>query len=53
MHTIAPLPTLQRLGAWLDGRGAEVMELEVHRPSLEDVYLDLTAAAAANGKEAR
>jgi ABC-2 type transport system ATP-binding protein len=51
MHTIAPLPTLQRLGAWLDGRGAEAVEVVVRRPSLEDLYLDLTAAAAANGKE--
>jgi ABC-2 type transport system ATP-binding protein len=44
MHSVAPLPDLQRLGAWLDGRGAEVADLEVHRPSLEDVYLRLTAA---------
>ncbi len=42
MRSVAPLPNLQRLGAWLDGRGLEVAELEVHRPSLEDVYLDLT-----------
>jgi ABC-2 type transport system ATP-binding protein len=45
MRSVAPLPDLQRLGAWLDGRGAEVAELEVHRPSLEEVYLDLTAGA--------
>jgi ABC-2 type transport system ATP-binding protein len=44
MRSVAPLPDLQRLGAWLDGRGAEVADLEVHRPSLEDVYLRLTAA---------
>jgi ABC-2 type transport system ATP-binding protein len=48
MRSIAPLPDLQRLGTWLDGRGAEIAELEVHRPSLEEVYLDLTAA---NGRE--
>ena len=45
MRSVAPLPDLQRLGAWLDGRGAEIAELEVHRPSLEDVYLKLTAAS--------
>jgi ABC-2 type transport system ATP-binding protein len=49
MRSIAPLPDLQRLGAWLDGRGAEIADLEVHRPSLEEVYLDLTAAAQAEG----
>jgi ABC-2 type transport system ATP-binding protein len=37
MRSVAPLPDLQRLGTWLDGRGAEVTELEVHRPSLEEV----------------
>jgi ABC-2 type transport system ATP-binding protein len=44
MRTSTPLPDLQRLGAWLDGRGAEIADLEVQRPSLEDVYLKLTAA---------
>ncbi len=55
LRSVAPLPDLQRLGAWLDGRGAEIADLEVHRPSLEEVYLDLTAAppgaVATNGKE--
>jgi ABC-2 type transport system ATP-binding protein len=55
MRSVAPLPDLQRLGTWLDGRGAEVSELEVHRPSLEEVYLKLTAlpdpGAAGNEKE--
>ncbi len=46
MRSVAPLPDLQRLGAWLDGRGAEISELEVHRPSLEEVYLNLTRASA-------
>ncbi|HEY1853651.1 MAG TPA: ABC transporter ATP-binding protein [Solirubrobacterales bacterium] len=44
MRSVAPLPDLQRLGSWLDGRGAEISDLEVHRPSLEEVYLALTAA---------
>jgi ABC-2 type transport system ATP-binding protein len=44
MHSVAPLADLQRLGTWLDGRGAKIADLEVHRPSLEDVYLKLTEA---------
>jgi ABC-2 type transport system ATP-binding protein len=47
MRSVVPLPDLQRLGAWLDGRGEEIAELEVHRPSLEEVYLELTATNGA------
>jgi ABC-2 type transport system ATP-binding protein len=46
LHSAAPLDDLGRLGSWADGRGIEVGELEVHRPTLEDVYLRLTAEAA-------
>jgi ABC-2 type transport system ATP-binding protein len=46
LHSAAPLTDLSRLGSWADGRGIEVSELEVRRPSLEDVYLRLTADAA-------
>jgi ABC-2 type transport system ATP-binding protein len=46
LHSAAPLADLGRLGSWAEGRGAEVGELEVHRPTLEDVYLRLTAEAA-------
>jgi ABC-2 type transport system ATP-binding protein len=46
LHSAAPLADLGRLGSWADGRGVEVAELEVHRPTLEDVYLRLTAEAA-------
>jgi ABC-2 type transport system ATP-binding protein len=45
LHSAAPLADLQRLGSWADGRAIEVGELEVHRPTLEDVYLKLTGAA--------
>jgi ABC-2 type transport system ATP-binding protein len=56
LRSVAPLPDLQRLGGWLDGRGgARLADLEVHRPSLEEVYLSLTAEAATpaseNGRE--
>jgi ABC-2 type transport system ATP-binding protein len=46
LHSAAPLADLGRLGGWADGRGIEVGELEVRRPTLEDVYLRLTAEAA-------
>jgi ABC-2 type transport system ATP-binding protein len=46
LHSAAPLADLGRLGSWAEGRGIEVSELEVRRPSLEDVYLRLTAEAA-------
>ncbi|MBS1862903.1 MAG: ABC transporter ATP-binding protein [Actinobacteria bacterium] len=46
LHSAAPLADLGRLGAWADGRGIEVGELEVRKPTLEDVYLRLTAEAA-------
>jgi ABC-2 type transport system ATP-binding protein len=51
LHSAAPLADLGRLGSWADGRGIEVGELEVHRPTLEDVYLRLTAADANKEKE--
>ena len=53
LRSVAPLADLQRLGAWLDGRGAEIADLEVHRPSLEDVYLKLTGADREKGAQAR
>jgi ABC-2 type transport system ATP-binding protein len=46
LHSAAPLADLGRLGFWAEGRGIEVVELEVRRPTLEDVYLRLTAEAA-------
>ena len=33
---------LYALAGWAVGAGVELCELEVSRPSLEDVYLDLT-----------
>ena len=57
LHSAAPLADLGRLGSWADGRGIEVGELEVRRPTLEDAYLRLTAeaeaAATAETEEAR
>jgi len=51
LHTQTPTSTLAALCGWAAGRGLELERLEVTRPSLEDVYLELVetepAAAAA------
>jgi ABC-2 type transport system ATP-binding protein len=39
-----PTAALATLAAWAAGRGGELPELTVNRPSLEDVYLELTSA---------
>jgi ABC-2 type transport system ATP-binding protein len=38
-----PLADLGLLSGWAQGRGLELADLEVRRPTLEDVYLQLTA----------
>jgi ABC-2 type transport system ATP-binding protein len=45
IETVDPVRELQRLTTAALERGEELEGLEVTRPSLEDVYLDLTAAA--------
>jgi len=40
---VSPLASLSLLLNWARGRGYELPDLEVKRPSLEDVYLTLTA----------
>jgi ABC-2 type transport system ATP-binding protein len=45
IETVDPVRELQRLTTAALKRGEELEGLEVTRPSLEDVYLDLTAAA--------
>lgn len=42
LEVAEPLPVLRDLTAWACERGCELDGLEVRRPSLEDVYLDLT-----------
>jgi ABC-2 type transport system ATP-binding protein len=42
VHTQSPVEDLNRLTSWALERGIELSELEVRRPSLEDVYLELT-----------
>jgi ABC-2 type transport system ATP-binding protein len=42
LRTDEPVPVLNALTAWALERGVALAELEVRRPSLEDVYLELT-----------
>jgi ABC-2 type transport system ATP-binding protein len=42
LRTLTPVPDLQRLTSRALERGLELPMLEVRRPSLEDVYLELT-----------
>ncbi len=45
LETATPTRTLHELTAWALARGLELPGLEVLRPSLEDVYLQLTSVA--------
>jgi ABC-2 type transport system ATP-binding protein len=38
-----PLPVLRALADWADELGVELADLEVRRPTLEDIYLQLVA----------
>jgi len=42
VHSDRTLPDLQALAGWAIGRGLELPDLSVSRPTLEDVYLALT-----------
>jgi ABC-2 type transport system ATP-binding protein len=46
LRTEAPLQTLKALTAWAEARGGDLADLEVARPSLEEVYLELTKGGA-------
>ena len=41
-RTPSPLPLLGALAGWAEARGLDLPDLQVHRPTLEDVYLQLT-----------
>ena len=47
LHSESPLVHLQMLGNWALGRGFDLPDLDVHRPTLEEVYLSLTGPASA------
>jgi len=42
IRTEHPLTCVRALAEWAAGRGIDLPDLDVRRPSLEDVYLDLT-----------
>ena len=44
LTTDAPVETLKALTVWADERGLDLPDLEVRRPGLEEVYLELTEA---------
>jgi ABC-2 type transport system ATP-binding protein len=46
VETSAPLVAMQTLIAWAEQHQLELPDLELRRPSLEDVYLELTEAGA-------
>jgi ABC-2 type transport system ATP-binding protein len=46
VHSESPFVHLQMLGNWALGRGFDLPDLDVHRPTLEEVYLSLTGAAS-------
>jgi ABC-2 type transport system ATP-binding protein len=43
LHTHAPMEVLGSLAAWAHERDHELADIEVRRPTLEDIYLQLTA----------
>jgi ABC-2 type transport system ATP-binding protein len=52
LRTGIPVPVLNALTSWAMERGVDLGELEVVRPSLEDVYLELTDGAEGDPEEA-
>jgi ABC-2 type transport system ATP-binding protein len=45
LHSTSPTADVHALTQWALGRGIELADLRLSRPSLEDVYLSLTDAA--------
>ncbi|HEY7295488.1 MAG TPA: ABC transporter ATP-binding protein [Dehalococcoidia bacterium] len=52
LHTQRPLPCLGTLAAWAMGTDAEIGDLRVMQPTLEEIYLQLTAEVGETGAEA-
>jgi ABC-2 type transport system ATP-binding protein len=44
IHAMSPVSVLGPLIRWAEARGADLADLDVRRPSLEDIYLALTDA---------
>jgi ABC-2 type transport system ATP-binding protein len=45
LHSHAPMEVLGRLAEWAGEHGYPLADIEVHRPTLEDIYLRLTERA--------
>jgi ABC-2 type transport system ATP-binding protein len=48
--TSDPQRDLYRLLQWAEGEGVSLTDLEVRRPSLEDVFLEVTSSSQGNGR---
>ena len=46
LRSESPLVHLQMVGNWVLGHGFDLSDLEIHRPTLEEVYLSLTGPAS-------
>jgi ABC-2 type transport system ATP-binding protein len=46
LHSQCPLADVRILAEWAQGKGFDLPDLDVRRPTLEDVYLSLTVPAA-------
>jgi ABC-2 type transport system ATP-binding protein len=46
LHSESPLVHLQMLGNWALGHGFDLPDLDVRRPTLEEVYLSLTGSTS-------
>ncbi len=46
LHSESPLVHLQMLGTWALAAGFDLPDLDVHRPTLEEVYLSLTGSTS-------
>jgi ABC-2 type transport system ATP-binding protein len=46
LHSESPLVHLQMLGDWALSSGFDLPDLDVHRPTLEEVYLSLTGSTS-------
>ncbi len=53
VHSQSPLAHLQLLASWALGRGFDLADLDVHRPTLEEVYLSLTSLTSLTGPATR
>jgi ABC-2 type transport system ATP-binding protein len=45
VRATSPVSVLGPLIRWAEARGADLADLDVRRPSLEDIYLSLTEPA--------